>query len=188
MDQSADVLDGRCRVVLELGQELAGSDRVGGGEPPGGTGLEHHAGELGTETVVQVTTQPAPLLLLRGHHPGPRRLHLVGQHGRADGDRQQIPELVENPLVRRSEASLARPAARDELADAFPTQPQIGPMTRRRERSDRGQHPAVDADLRGREPQRLAQGPQGRLQALTGHVQIAEVLADLRQRLDRIVA
>ena len=54
VDQPPDIGDGGSGLCREVGQERVG-DRVGGQAVPRGLQLEREAGELGSETVVEIT-------------------------------------------------------------------------------------------------------------------------------------
>ncbi|ALE79024.1 hypothetical protein WY02_11940 [Pseudonocardia sp. AL041005-10] len=73
--------------------------RIGPGQVPGGLDPQGDRPERGTETVVQVATQPAALLLAGGHQRRPVQLQ-AGRELVGPGRRRGLPDQVpEQPLV-----------------------------------------------------------------------------------------
>ena len=92
--QPADVDDRRLHVAPHLAQQRVVAEAVAGGVQ-----LQGQSGQRGTQPVVQVATQPAPLLLAGDHQPLPGAEQVRAQPGRLDRRRQRPGQRGEDLLV-----------------------------------------------------------------------------------------
>lgn len=144
--------------------------------------LERCSGQDGTETVVQLAVQPAPLLSGRGDEPGPGRLQLFGQHGGVQRDRQRIRQQLEHRPFRGRQPSFAPACAGNELADPLTAVHERYHVLRagRLSAGDDPLRPGIEGGVR--QPQCIPQPVQHPAEILG-----RQALPDRRHRPDRVV-
>ena len=151
---------------------------------------ERHAGQCGTEPVVEVAPQPAPLLLAGRHDGDARSPQLGGQAHPADGEAERPGELGEHPLVTRTEGRAVLPADDESTDDLVALVAARRSLVRRR-RPDRGlAAPAVgraDVDRNRVESQLALQAGDERRQQLVAGIG-ADVVDDAADDPERVVA
>ena len=90
------------------------AERVGRRRPlelaDGGAETQRHAGQRGSEAVVEVTSQPASFLLAGRDDGHARTAEMLGQAGPSDGQPQQPGQLVDDLLIPAPEGRPVLPA------------------------------------------------------------------------------